>query len=246
MQDAPRDDDIVELGGHGLGQRLRLPAGWRLPGGRRPPDRWRPSRGAGVLAAAALVVGLAAGYAAGSHQARGVAIHPRPTPAASATPATSFSLADSLALIQDTGACSVQSGRHLALGVQVTNRSTVPVTLQSATAVLPLGGLTPGTWHWTPCGVLPQALAAQADEILLPGASTWLTMTFKVQAACPAADPVQFTVGYLAQGHSATVSLPGFPDLGQVPYSGCPRESTPAISVQFATATPDRGINASR
>jgi hypothetical protein len=25
------------------------------------------------------------------------------------------------------------------------------------------------------------------------------------------------------QGRSVSVSLPGFPDLGQVPYSGCPQ-----------------------
>ena len=40
---------------------------------------------------------------------------------------------------------------------------------------------------------------------------------------CPAPAPVQFTVDYLAQGRSFTASLPGFADLGQVPYSGCPR-----------------------
>jgi hypothetical protein len=125
--------------------------------------------------------------------------------------------------IQDTGACSVQSGRHLALGVQFTNQSTVPLTLTSAKAVLPLGGLTPGAWHWTPCGALPETID-QAEQILLPGASTWLTMTFTVKAGvgCPWPLPVQFAVGYSLQGRSATESLPGFPDLGQVPYAGCP------------------------
>jgi hypothetical protein len=148
-------------------------------------------------------------------------------------------------LIQDTCACSVQSGRHLALGVQFTNLSTVPLTLTSAKAVLPLGGLTPGAWHWTPCGALPQSLAAQAD-ILQPGATTWLTMTFDVKVACPVPYPVQFSIGYSAQGRSATERLPGFPDLGEVPYTGCPRASAAAISGQFVTATPGRGNNASR
>jgi hypothetical protein len=212
MSDGPRGEDIVEQGGPGSGRRFRL------PGGRHP------SHGAGVLAAITLVVGLAAGYAAGDHRAHGGAALPEPTPAAStsaaAVPAASLAFIYP-PLIQDTGACSVQSGRQLALGVQFTNQSTVPLTLTSVRAVLPLGGLTPGTWHWTPCGALPQTLV-QAEEILQPGASTWLTMTFTVKGGCPAPLPVLFAVGYLVQGHSATASLPGFPDLGQVPYTGCP------------------------
>ena len=140
--------------------------------------------------------------------------------ASPAAPATAVSFADSAPHTQATGACSVQSGRHLALGVQVTNQSTVPLTLQSVRAVLPLGGLTPGTWHWAPCGAIPQALV-QEVVILQPGASTWLTMTFNVKVACPVPYPVQFTIGYIAQGRSAAASLPGFPDLGQVPYTGC-------------------------
>jgi hypothetical protein len=55
-----------------------------------------------------------------------------------------------------------------------------------------------------------------SDLILQPGASTWLTMTFTVTVGCPGALPVQFTVGYLAQGRSMTTSLTGFPDLGGV------------------------------
>ena len=225
MSDHARDGDIVELGGRGPGRRFRLPDGWRPPGG------WRPARGAAVFAVAALVVGLAAGYAAGNHQARGGAALPEPTSAtasasaSAAAPAASFPFTDTAPLTQAIGECSVQSGRHLVLGVQVTNQSTVPLTLRSARAVLPLGGLTPGTWHWTPCGAIPQTLE-QEVAILLPGASTWLTMTFNVKVACPVPYPVEFTIGYLTQGRSATASLPGFSDLGQVPYSGCPPAST--------------------
>jgi hypothetical protein len=228
MHDAPRDEDIVELGRAGQGdrgpvRRLRLPDGWPSPGG------WRPSRGAAVFAAAALVVGLVAGYAAGNRQVHRVAAAPAPSASAAApsSPASPGSatlpFAVSSALIQGTGACSVQSGRQLALGVQFSNLSPEPLTLESARAVLPLGGLAAGAWHWTPCGALPQTLAAQGDEVLLPGASTWLTMTFSVKVGCPGALPVQFTIGYVAQGRSRTASLPGFPDLGQVPYTGCPR-----------------------
>jgi len=247
MSDGAGDEDVVQLGQAdrgGLGQRL-LGERFRLPEGWRPASGWRPPRGACVLAATALVVGLAAGFAAG----RGggilperVAVRPAPVrPSATASPslgpATTFPYLDSLALDQDIGACSVQSGRQLALGVEVTNRSMVPVTLESAKAVLPLGGLTQVSWDWTTCGALPQALAGQVVDILLPGASTWLTMTFTVKLACPAPLPVQFTIGYLAAGRSATASLPGFPDLSQVPYTGCPRNSAASTGAQFVQAT---------
>lgn len=240
MRDAPRDEDVVELGGHGLGRRL-FGDRFRLPDGRGQSAGWRPSRGAAAFAVTALAVGLVVGYTAGDwHGRRGTAL-PEPTPAAvasaAAASAAAFPWAPSSALIQDPGGCSVQSGRHLALGVQVTNFSRVPVTLRSAKAVLPLGGLTGGSWNWTPCGALPQTLAGQTDETLQPGASTWLTMTFSVKVGCPAPLPVQFTIGYLAAGRSFTASLAGFPDLGQVPYTGCPPESAAAAGGQFVTAT---------
>jgi len=210
----------VELGG----RQLRLP-GWvssRLPSWR--PPSWRPSRAAGVLAAVALVVGLAAGYAAG-HDARGGTALPAPSgsPTSSSResgPASAFSLAGVPALTQDTGACSVQQGHDLVLGVQLTNESTQPVTLTTTKAVLPLGGLKQVTWQWATCGAVA-GLPAQADDILLPGESAWMAVTFTVKEQCPGPLPVLFSVGYLVQGKPATASLPGFPDLSQVPYSGC-------------------------
>lgn len=240
MRDAPGDGDVVELGGPGPGRRL-FGGRFRLPDGWGPSPGWRPSRGAAAFAVTALAVGLVVGYTAGDWHGRRGTARPEPAPAASSSAAAaavaSLPFAVTSALIQDTGACSVQTGRHLALGVQFSNLSSEPVTLRSAKAVLPLGGLTAGAWHWTPCGALPQTLAGQGDEILLPGASTWLTMTFSVKAGCPGALPVQFTIGYLAQGRSLTASLPGFPDLAQVPYTGCPPESAAATGLQFAAAT---------
>jgi hypothetical protein len=212
MGDEPLADDVVEQGS----RRIHLPS-------------WRPSRGASVLAGAVLIVGLAAGYAAGDRHARDSAAPPKPArittlPAVIVPmPNETFSFADSPALVQDTGACSAQVGRELQLGVQVTNQSAAPITLQTVRAVLPLGGLKQVTQQWAPCGALPDALI-QADNILQPGASTWLSVTFKVKLRCPAPVPVQFTVGYLGQGHSATVGLPGFSDLSQVSYSGCPAD----------------------
>ena len=220
MAEEPETGDLVELGG----RQLRLP-GWvssRLPSWR--PPSWRPSRAAGVLAAVALVVGLAAGYAAG-HDARGGTALPAPsgspTPSSRESgPASAFSLAGVPALTQDTGACSVQQGHDLVLGVQLTNESTQPVTLTTTKAVLPLGGLKQVTWQWATCGAVA-GLPAQADDILLPGESAWMAVTFTVKEQCPGPLPVLFSVGYPVQGKPATASLPGFPDLSQVPYSGC-------------------------
>jgi hypothetical protein len=87
-------------------------------------------------------------------------------------------------------------------------------------AVLPLGGLKQLGWRWATCGALPAPLA-EADVIVMPGQSTWMAVSFKVQMHCPAGAHAQFIVGYLVQGKPASASLPGFPDLSQVPYSGC-------------------------
>jgi hypothetical protein len=225
MADESQADDLVELGG----SPSRWP-GWlpsRLPG-------WPPPRGAAVLAAAALVIGLAAGYTAGDRHARGTTALPKPSATASpsssaaSAPTGTFLFAGSPALTQGTGACSVQTGHELQLGVQVTNQSTAAVELQAAKAVLPMGGLKQVAWQWATCGAIPAGPAGPAQDyaILLPGQSTWLSATFQVQLSCPGFAPVQFTVSYLAQGKPATASLPGFPDLGQVPYSGCPPPSS--------------------
>jgi hypothetical protein len=172
-----------------------------------------------VLAVAALAVGLAAGYAAGDHGRRGAAL---PAPSASSTAASpsGLSFAVAPALIQDTGACSLQRGHDLVLGVQLTNQSTQPLTLTTTKAVLPMGGLSQVTWQWATCGAIA-APPAQTDSILMPDESAWMAVTFTVKGECPGPLPVEFNVGYTVQGKPSTVSLPGFPDLSQVPYSGC-------------------------
>jgi hypothetical protein len=237
MADRPDYEDIVEQGEE-RGRRFRAP-GW-LPS-------WRP--GLSVAAGAALIVGLAAGYTAGDWHARDAATTSAPStspapvsaspsrPSASASSAldgqsTSFMFAASPSLTQDTEACSTQSGQRLELGVQVTNQSSQALTLQSAVAKLPLGGLRQVAEQWATCGALPATAASgPVDVVLLPGASTWLTVTFQVKVRCPAPYPVQFTVGYHKEaGGQGTASLPGFADLGQVPYSGCPASSAAAAS----------------
>ena len=61
-----------------------------------------------------------------------------------------------------------------------------------------------------------------ADVAVLPPFGTaWLSVTFRVLVACPGPLPVQFSVSYQENGRTRTAQLPGFPDLGQVTYTGC-------------------------
>jgi hypothetical protein len=122
------------------------------------------------------------------------------------------------ALTQDTGTCSMQSGRELQLGVEVTNGSTEPIGLGRIRTVLPLSGLKVISQQWAPCGV---TRAVQVPVTLEPDDSTWFSVTVQVLVACPAPIPVEFAVGCTYAGEFAIVNLPGFPDLGHVPYTGC-------------------------
>ena len=53
-------------------------------------------------------------------------------------------------LAQTGGACSVQRGRELQLGVEVINLSDTPVTLERVRPTLPLGGLRLVSQQWAP------------------------------------------------------------------------------------------------
>ena len=111
------------------------------------------------------------------------------------------------------------------MGLQITNLSPAAVRLRRVTVVLPLGGLRVTSQAWGPCGELRASGAAPGSirpPTLVRGASSWFTVTFKVLVTCPQPLPVQFTLDYGQQGRAAAIRLPGFPDLGQVPYSGCP------------------------
>jgi hypothetical protein len=170
----------------------------------------------------ALLAGLVAGYAAGHRQAA-YRVYPAPAAIASPVPVTPLApsfIATEPALIQSSGACATQIGRDLQLGVQVTNLSPAEISLGRVEAVLPLGGLKAISQQWAPCGALPSGPDV-AGNSLAPGASTWFTVTFKVLMTCPGPLPVQFTVHYAVQGLATAASLPGFPDLGHVSYSGC-------------------------
>ncbi len=197
-------DDVLELGG----RRRRVP-------------RWWPPSAALVLGVVALVAGLAAGYAVGTRHAGDNAAPPSPSRAAA--PAAPFS-AGGFPLSQSGPGCSVQTGRELQVGLEITNLSPTAIRLRRVEVVLPLGGLKVTSQAWGPCGELP-AMGEAPGSILPPplgrGASSWFTVTFQVLVRCPHPLPVQFTLDYDQQGQPAAIRLPGFPDLGQVPYSGC-------------------------
>ena len=158
-----------------------------VPGGFRALGR-RPSRGAAILGIAGLIVGLAAGYALGYRhlgqavrpcsRATAAAAVPRPwqvsprrctrprLPGAGAY-SSSLGVAGLSGLAQTGGACSVQRGRELQVGVEVINLSETAVTLGQVKPILPLGGLRLVSQQWAPCGALsPSWQAADGGMIV--------------------------------------------------------------------------------
>jgi hypothetical protein len=214
----PREsaDDVLELGDDRPRRRLG-------------PSWWPPQlpRFAVILAAATLVLGLAVGFGVGHTTGPRPASHPAATASGSSTSAASVA-AGGPTLAQTGNLCSVQQGTTLQLGVQVSNDSTVPLTLGQVRTVLPMGGLQETGWTWGPCGELnagphnggdPEG--SEPDQYLTAGAMGWVNVQVKVLVRCPTALPVQFIVSYQQYGKLRTVELPGFQDLGVVPYSGC-------------------------
>lgn len=169
-----------------------------------------PTRIALGWALTLVVVAALAGYWLGDHHGAGKA---NAVPLPSAAPAAG-------APIAGTGKrCSGQLKKSLQLGVEVVNQSAGTVALHQLQAVLPLRGLRATSATWGSCGQLPAA-GSGGNYLLAAGGTIWLTMTFDVLVACPAPLPVLFTVEYAQAGASDVVDLPGFPDLGDVPYAG--------------------------
>lgn len=152
---------------------------------------------------------------------------------------SSLSIAGLSGLAQTGEACSVQRGRDLQLGVELINLSGTAVTLGQVRSILPLGGLRRVSQQWGPCGEISSSWQATeggsfvfikastgevetgSSTVLPPFGTTWLSVTFRVLVACPGPLPVQFSVSYQENGRTGTAQLPGFPDLGQVAYTGC-------------------------
>jgi hypothetical protein len=187
--------------------------------------RWRaagwPRAGIAGLAVAALLAGLVAGYAVGrGHRAASTAA--RPSRSAAPGAVTAGGVAG-----QQGRLCSVQAGRELQLGVEITNQSARRMVIEKVWPVLPLGGLQAVSQSAGTCGELAAGVTA-AGNMVPPGGSAWFTVTFKVLVPCPGALPVQFGLTFgmpgQAPGHRSlqvTGQLPGFVDLGGVPYAGC-------------------------
>jgi hypothetical protein len=172
-----------------------------------PPPR---RIGAG-LALVLVVAAAAAGYLFGTHRHSAATATPHP-PSASVTPGTAVPIT-----VTDKR-CSVQSKDRLQLGIEIVNRSAAALTLDGVDAVLPLRGLRATATTWGTCGQLPPA----AGDIypVAAGGTGWLTVSFDVLVACPGPLPVRFRVHYTQVGTSGTADLPGFDDLGDVPYAG--------------------------
>jgi hypothetical protein len=214
----PREsaDDVLELGDDR--HRRRLGPSW-----------WPPQipRFAVVLAAVTLVLGLGVGFGVG--QATGSRPSGRPVATASGRSTSAAPVAAGGPTLAQTGnLCSSQLGTTLQLGVQVSNDSTAPLTLGQVRTVLPMGGLQVTGWTWGPCGELnagphnggdPQG--SGPDQYLTAGASGWVNVQVKVLVRCPNPLPVQFIISYEQFGKLGTVELPGFQDLGAVPYTSC-------------------------
>lgn len=190
-------------------------------------DRFGRGRGFAVgLAVVTLLLGLGAGYTVGRNQAparpgRPAAAPPgrqTPAPAGSSSPVAQFGLPE---LGQSGQQCSEQIGKRLQLGVQVTNESATSVRLSRVQVITPIHGLEETSHAWGTCGQIP-GLPDPRATLLSAGGSAWFTVTFRVLERCPGALPVQFLLSYDHGGRTHTVRLPGFVDLGHVPYSGCP------------------------
>src|ERR1700733_4421761 len=228
------EDDVVEQGG----APLRLPEWARRP--RWLPARGgRPSRGAAIVGIAGVVVGVAAGYGGGyrdlgqagrADRAAAAGAVPSATAGSAAlvyTPkppggrryySSNLGIAALSGLAQTGGACSVQRGQDLQVGVEVINLSETSVTLGQIRPVLPRGGVRLVSQQWAPCGALaPYSQAADGGMIvsvrsstgvveagsstpgsaavLPPNGTAWLSATFRVLPTCPHPLPVQISVG---------------------------------------------------
>jgi hypothetical protein len=182
----------------------------------------RPARPISVAVLAA-VAGLVLGFLIGQRHAT----TPAPAPAVPSAPAATV-FQD--AVIGTGHTCSTTlpgPGGHddLQLGVEISNRASIPVTLRDARISLPLGGLqVAGDPMLQACGELtnPTALVSQ---ILLPGQSTWYSVRLTVPGGkCPAALPVLFEIDYRYDTKVLPADVGGFDDLGSVPYPSCTGE----------------------
>ena len=170
-----------------------------------PSGRGRP-----LLTILAVLVGFGLGFVvARSPSTRS----PQPTPT----------------LVADVGAtgsqCSLQNGRTLQVGIEVSNRGTATAEILSVQASAPLGGLNLREVGWGACGQLRPVQVGVPDSggpprrLIPPGGTDWMYARYDVVVDCPAPYPVRFLIDSV--GSTGLVDIGGFADLGNVPYTGC-------------------------
>jgi hypothetical protein len=187
----------------------------------RPPTRWtmRPWWLV-VLVAAMLAAGIGIGYAVGRHTSK-PATAPESSSPAESTPTPAGSVLTELPRLNTTGSvCSVQppGTRQLMLGIEVQNGDTMPIQFHYVRGVFPMGGLRTVDAAVGHCSVPGVPVP---DYWLAPGGTTWLRITVDVLVGCPQPLPVHYQVDYAVDGSPSSVTLPSFPDLANVHYSGC-------------------------
>lgn len=240
------EDDIAEHDGGPL----RIP-GWARRPRWLPAAGWRPSRGAAVLGTAGLIVGLFAGYALGygrlardgrppgmtAGHAGPSAVPASPAPSGSPTQAGGFGAyapAQGIAgfagtvIDQTAGACSVQHGRELQLGVEVINLSGTTVTLGQVKPILPMGGLRALSQQWAPCDAIsPSWLIAGGD-------GTVTIIRAAGQSGAPGMPPGATRLGDALQGED--VVPPGGTAWFSVTFQvlvSCPRPLPVQFSISY-------------
>jgi hypothetical protein len=107
------------------------------------------------------------------------------------------------------------------LGIQIENQSASVVHVTSVRTREPLPGLHGIAARIATCGESGGSPVSSDPSAMAADATTWLTATVHVLVKCPAADPVQFVVGYGQGDHTGVETLIGFVDLGNVAYTGC-------------------------
>jgi hypothetical protein len=116
----------------------------------------------------------------------------------------------------------VQTGTTLQVGVEIANGTRDRITLDRLEVDLPMGGMRIIRTARGACGQLP---SETGDDItgndLAAGKTMWVTVRVRVLVDCPQPLPVVMTLDYTRDGRHVSTALGGFPDLGDVPYSGC-------------------------
>lgn len=183
--------------------------------GGRTPRRWTVSPGwlAGFLAVV-LAAGIGVGYLIdrpGRHRAAA------PTVTVTAAPSAPAFILDPI-----NNLCyGIPAPPHqLMLGVEVANNTKSPVVLDSLVGAFPLGQLRQVDTQVGQCD--DNSTERVNGHVVDPGAAVWLSLTVEVLIACPAPLPVVFKLNYHgSDGSPGSQEVPGFPDLGGIPYRGC-------------------------